>query len=431
MPRFDTLAGWLEWQDGLHPDKIDLGLERVARVAGRMGLLHPDYTVVSVAGTNGKGSSVAMLEAIYRSAGYRTGSYTSPHLLRYNERIRVAGNEAADAELCLAFERVDQARDGISLTYFEFGTLAALQLFSQAGLDIALLEVGMGGRLDAVNIIDADVALVTAIGIDHRDWLGDDREAIGREKAGIFRSGRPAVCADPSPPASLQRAAADTGACWYALGAGFTRRQAGQRWHWQGWHGARKDLPLPALAGERQLDNAAGVLAVVALLDGRLPVSLAALEQGLRTVTLPGRFQVFPGSPELILDVAHNPDSAAMLASQLQARPASGRTWLVLGMLADKDAGAYAAALDHCVDVWCLASLAVDRGLPAGMLKQRLAVSRAHTKILMFDSVAAALEHAVNQAGPSDRIVVSGSFISVGEALASPYCAPGGGSVKQ
>ncbi len=320
--------------------------------------------------------------------------------------------------LCRAFQAVDEARGEMTLTYFEFGTLAALRLFSTAGLDVGLLEVGMGGRLDAVNIIAADVALVTAVGIDHSAWLGDDREAIGREKAGILRAGRPAVCADPSPPASLQRFAAEVGAPWYGLGTHFTRRQSGQRWHWQGWHGAHDDLPLPALVGERQLDNAAGVLAVVALLNDSLPVSRAALEQGLRAVRLAGRFQVFPGPPECILDVAHNPDSAGMLASQLQARPAAGHTWLVLGMLADKDAGAYAAALDACVDYWCLASLDVERGLPAGLLKQRIAESGKHREILLFESVADALEHAVDRAGPTDRIVVSGSFVTVAQALA-------------
>jgi len=417
MPRFHTLADWLAWQDGLHPHKIDLGLERVAAVAGRLGLLQPAFTVVSVAGTNGKGSSVALLEAIYRSADYRTGSYTSPHLLRYNERIRIAGHEATDAELCAAFERVDRARDEISLTYFEFGTLAALQLFSAAGLDIALLEVGMGGRLDAVNILDADVALVTAIGIDHVAWLGNDRESIGREKAGILRGGRPAVCADPSPPASLELAAAAAGASWYALGGQFTHRRTGRGWDWRGWGRALEALPMPALVGERQLDNAAGVLAVIDLLNDRLPVSRDALEQGLCTVRLAGRFQVLPGPPQLVLDVAHNPDSAGMLASQLQASPASGRTWLVLGMLSDKNAAAFAAALDCCVDCWCLASLDVARGLSSGMLKQRIAASGNDREILLFDSVAAALAHATDNAAPADRIVVSGSFITVAEAL--------------
>ena len=424
MSRFHILADWLTWQDSLHPSKIDLGLERVVAVARRLEVLQPGYRVVTVAGTNGKGSSVALLEAIYRSAGYRTGSYTSPHLLRYNERIRIDGREVDDAALCAAFERVDQARDGVSLTYFEFGTLAALLLFDTAGLDIALLEVGMGGRLDAVNIIDADVALVTSIGIDHSAWLGNDRETIGREKAGIFRAGRPAVCSDPSPPTSLRQHAAGIGAHCYALGVDFTRTRAGQHWNWRGWHAAHDALPLPALAGEWQLDNAAGVLAVVDLLDAHLPVSRDALEQALRTVRLAGRFQVFPGMPQVILDVAHNPDSAVMLSRQLRASPVAGRTWLVLGMLVDKDVAAFAAALDGCIDCWCLAGLAVTRGLPAEVLAQRIAMPGKHREIRLFDTVTAALAQALELAAPADRIVVSGSFITVGEALASPYFPP-------
>jgi dihydrofolate synthase/folylpolyglutamate synthase len=388
-------------------------------VAERLELLHPGYTAVSVAGTNGKGSSVALLEAVYRSAGFRTGSYTSPHLLHYNERIRINGVMVGDAALCAAFERIDQARGAVSLTYFEFGTLAALLLFAEAEPDIALLEVGMGGRLDAVNIIDADVALVTSIGIDHSTWLGDDREAIGREKAGIMRAGRPAVCADPAPPASLQQHANIIGAHRYALGEQFTRKRTGRYWDWQGWHGTHERLPLPALAGEQQLDNAAGVLAVVDLLKERLPVSRDALEQGLRTVRLAGRFQVIPGAPQVILDVAHNTDSARALCSQLQASTVAGRTWLVLGMLADKDAAAFAIALDDCVDHWCLASLHVARGLPAEALRRHMAGPGKQREVLLFDTVATALAHAVDAAAPGDRVVVSGSFITVAEALAS------------
>lgn len=421
MPRFHTLDEWLTWQDGLHPRQIDLGLERVVAVAGRMGVLQPGYRVVTVAGTNGKGSSVALLESVYRNAGYRTGSYTSPHLLRYNERIRIDGHEVSDAALCEAFERVDQARAGVSLTYFEFGTLAALLLFAAARLDVALLEVGMGGRLDAVNIIDADVALVTSISIDHSAWLGDDRETIGREKAGIFRAGRPAVCADPRPPASLQQYATDIGAHWHALGEHFTRSRAGQGWDWQGRHSGYAGLPLPALTGERQLDNAAGVLAVVDLLSDRLPVIRGAIEQGLRTVRLGGRFQVFPGPPECILDVAHNTDSARMLASQLQQNPPAGRTWLVLGMLADKDAAAFATELEAVVDCWCLATLDGARGQSAEVLQQRMARPGVQRETRLFSSVTTALGHAIDSAASADRIVVSGSFVTVAEALVSPH----------
>ncbi|MGD2113234.1 MAG: bifunctional tetrahydrofolate synthase/dihydrofolate synthase, partial [Gammaproteobacteria bacterium] len=421
---FDTLADWLAWQDDLHPRRIDLGLERVAAVAQRLAILPPACCVVSVAGTNGKGSSVALLEACYRSAGYCTGAYTSPHLLRYNERVRIAGREASDAELCAAFEQIDQARAGISLTYFEFGTLAALLLFDAARPDILLLEVGMGGRLDAVNLVDADVALVTSIGIDHSTWLGNDREVIGREKAGILRAGRPVVCADPAPPASLREVAQDVGAPWYALGEHFTHQSAALGWDWAGWRNTCTGLPLPALTGACQRNNAAGALAVLDLLADRLPVDRAAIDTGLRSVRLPGRFQVLPGVPPVILDVAHNPDSAGALADQLQAAPPAGRTWLVLGMLADKDAGAFASALDDSVEHWCLAGLGGQRGLTSDALAQRIAVPGRQRDIRLFDSVAAALAHAKAHAAPADRIVVSGSFLTVAEALARLQPAP-------
>jgi dihydrofolate synthase/folylpolyglutamate synthase len=417
MPRFDTLADWLAWQETLHPRSIDLGLERVRAVADRLGLTAPAWPVVTVAGTNGKGSCVALLETIYRSAGYRTASYTSPHLLRYNERVRIDGGEATDAALCAAFERIDRARQDITLTYFEFGTLAALLLFQETPPAVALLEVGLGGRLDAVNIVDADVALVTAIGLDHAAWLGDDREAIGREKAGILRTDRPAVCADPTPPASLREYADTIGAHWYGLGEQFTRRRSAAGWDWTGWRTTRTGLPLPALSGAHQLDNAAGVLAVIDLLADRLPVGRAAIEAGLRGVHLPGRFQELPGAPPIILDVAHNPDAAARLAGQLRERPVAGRTWLVLGMLADKDAAAFARALDGSVDCWCLGGLDGTRGLSADALAARIAAPDRPRDTHRFASVAAALAHAVAAAGPADRVVVSGSFLAVAAAL--------------
>ncbi|MDX1697320.1 MAG: bifunctional tetrahydrofolate synthase/dihydrofolate synthase, partial [Thiohalobacterales bacterium] len=368
MPRFSTLDDWLGWQETLHPDPIELGLARVGEVAARLGLLSPPATVISVAGTNGKGSSVAMLDAIYRAAGYRTGVYTSPHLLKYNERIRVDGREIDDAGLCAAFERIDAARGDVSLTYFEFGTLAALDIFSRARPDIIILEVGMGGRLDAVNIIDADVALVTAIGIDHSAWLGNDREAIGREKAGIYREGRPAICSDPAPPATLEQTARAVGAGWRALGEHFDYRRSDAHWQWQG-NGRRHDaLPLPALQGRQQLDNAAGVIMATEVLQVRHPVPVAALAEGLRGVSLAGRCQLLPGRIERVLDVAHNLDSARLLAAWLADHPATGETWLVLGMLADKDAAGLEAILSPVIDHWCLAGLPGERGLPAGEL---------------------------------------------------------------
>jgi dihydrofolate synthase/folylpolyglutamate synthase len=415
MPRFNSLPAWLAWQETLHPQKIDLGLERVAAVADRMGLLQPVYGVITVAGTNGKGSSIALLAAILGAAGYRTGSYTSPHLLRYNERISIAGQLASDDELCHAFDAVDRARGKETLSYFEFGTLAALQLFAAADLDIALLEVGMGGRLDAVNIIDPDAALVTAIDIDHSAWLGSDRETIGREKAGIFRPDRPAICADPAPPASLEKTAAGLGASWFTLGRQFSYNVSGTGWDWQGPDSSRRQLPPPALAGAQQFDNAAGVLMTLELLHERFPVSRQSIDAGLRSVTLAGRFQVVPGEVEVILDVAHNPASGRRLAQMLGEFPASGSTWLVIGMLKDKDVSAFMASLAHTVGHWCLVSLDVDRGLSAAELRQMLpaTASDAHE----FPNVAAACRYARRQAAAGDRLVISGSFITVAEAM--------------
>jgi dihydrofolate synthase/folylpolyglutamate synthase len=416
-PRFQTLSEWLAWQETLHPQKIRLGLERVRATAEQMSLLPLSCPVISVAGTNGKGSSVAMLEAIYRAAGYHTASYTSPHLLRYNERIRINGQQVEDSTLCEAFAAVDEGRGDIALTYFEFGTLAALHIVRTVRPDIAILEVGLGGRLDAVNVVDADVSLVTTIGIDHVAWLGTDRNSIAREKAGIFRPGRPAICADPCPPDSLRLAAVSVGARWYAAGDGFNSAGSGSRWKFEGRSMVWDELPAPALAGQHQLENAAGVLAVVEQLLPRLPVSPEAVRRGLETVILAGRAQRIAGSVDLIVDVAHNPDGAARLATLLHGQPVRGSTWLVLGMLEDKDVAGFARMIGSAVDVWCLASLHGERGLPADELHRR--VGQVGEKILRFDTVSEALRHAEEHAGEADRIVVSGSFQTVAEVLAS------------
>jgi dihydrofolate synthase/folylpolyglutamate synthase len=418
MPRFDTLPDWLDWQETLHPRKIDPGLGRVARVAERMHLQAPEHSVITVAGTNGKGSSIAMLESILSAAGYRVGCYTSPHLLRYNERIRIAGREIDDITLCTAFESVDEARGETSLSYFEFGTLAALRIFHQACLDIALLEVGMGGRLDAVNIVDADAALVTSIDIDHSNWLGEDRETIGREKAGIFRTGRPAVCSDPEPPGSVFRQAQAVSARWYAPGRGFDWSITENGWHWQSTGKEYKNLPIPSLPGTHQLQNAAGVIMVLETLARRFPLPRSAIEQGLRTVSLAGRFQRVPGPVETLLDVAHNPGSARELAQLLHQRDAPGRTRMVLGMFADKDVAAFCEALAPLVTDWYLATLPGERGLSAKHLQQALCASDCHASARKFKDVATAFARARTDAGAGDRIVVCGSFVTVAEALA-------------
>jgi len=418
MPRFNSLSDWLAWQDTLHPDKIDLGLERVAAVAERLQLLQPDFGVITVAGTNGKGSSVALLESVLLAAGYRAGSYTSPHLQRYNERIRIQGKAVDDASLCTAFACVDAARGDVTLTYFEFGTLAALFLFSRASLDIVILEVGMGGRLDAVNILENDAALITSVSIDHSAWLGTDRESIGREKAGILRAGRPAVCSDPYPPLSVANRARELGAHWYCLGQQFSYQLTGNGWCWQGVDHHYNALPLPSLAGRHQLDNAAGVMMVLEALAGDYPVTQAAIEQGLKSVTLPARCQIQAGEIELVFDVAHNTGSAARLAGVLANRPVTGVTRLVLAMLDDKDINGFTALLAVAVDHWYLATLGGERGLTAQGLRDRMCHTGAEKDIRCFQDVSRAFRQAKAEANNGDRLVVCGSFVTVAEALA-------------
>ncbi|MBK9131298.1 MAG: bifunctional tetrahydrofolate synthase/dihydrofolate synthase [Gammaproteobacteria bacterium] len=420
--RFDTLDAWLAWLEGLHPRSIELGLERVRRVAAALGFdAALPCPVVTVAGTNGKGSSVALLEAILSAAGYRVATYTSPHLLRYNERVRVGGREAGDAELCAAFERVDRARGDVSLTYFEFGTLAALDHFTRARPDVAVLEVGMGGRLDAVNLVDPDVALVTGIAIDHVDWLGPDREAIGAEKAGIFRCGRPAVCGDPDPPRSLVAAAAAVGAGLHRIGRDFgyeAAAGAGGAWSWWGGGIRREALPAPALAGGFQYRNAAGALMALRLLEDRLDVGRAALEEGLRSVSLAGRFQclLVDGVP-CILDVAHNLEGAQALARTLAERPVPGRTLAVAAILGDKDIDGMISSLAGMVDAWYLGALTVERAAPVERLRAGILLHAPEAGVSVCADPPAAVRAARSAARSGDRIVVFGSFYTVGAVM--------------
>lgn len=419
--RFDTLDAWLAWLEGLHPSRIELGLERVRRVATALGLgTALPCPVVAVAGTNGKGSSVALLEAILSAAGYRVAAYTSPHLLRYNERVRVGGREAGDAELCQAFARVDRARGDVSLTYFEFGTLAAFDHFARVRPDVAVLEVGLGGRLDAVNLVDGDVALVTGISLDHMDWLGHDRESIGAEKAGIFRPGRPAVCGDPDPPRSLSAVAATVGADLHLCGRdfGYVVDQDSGAWSWWGGGVRRDGLPAPALAGRFQYRNAAGVLMALHLLGDRLDVGQAALEEGLRRVFLPGRFQRLSvdGVP-CVLDVAHNPEGAQALARALAEYPVAGRTRAVTAILGDKDIDGMISSLAGVVDAWYLGALAVERAAPVELLRERIVLRGAGAPVAVCASVADAWRAALDASSPGDRVVAFGSFYTVGEIL--------------
>lgn len=414
--RFQTLNEWLCWQESLHPVGIDLGLDRPGKVLKTMGLQHPSHTVITVAGTNGKGSSVALLESILLAAGYRVGCYTSPHLLQYNERIRLNGEQVSDELLCQSFERIDQARGETSLTYFEFGTLAAFDLFSRAGLDVAVVEVGLGGRLDAANLLDADVALITAIDVDHAAWLGNDRETIAVEKGGIMRPNRPAVCSDTNPPLSLRDLAAEKGAQFSMLGCDYRYQDKGDSWQWSSGETVRNALPLPALRGKAQLQNAAGVLMVLQQLAKRHPVAPQHLKQGLLGVSLPGRFQLLPGEPITILDVAHNPQSAQVLAANLRAIPVVGKTHAVVAMLADKDIDTTLQQLSGVVTEWYPAGLEVVRGAKGGDLQQALQDIGEECRA-NYATVTEALATARARCESGDRVVIFGSFYTVAEAM--------------
>lgn len=416
FPQADwQLADWLAWQERLNPRQIELGLDRTREVAQRLRLLPAAATTVTVAGTNGKGSSTTLAAAIYRAAGYRVGCYTSPHLLRYNERIVLDGEIVADGVLCEAFAAVEAARRDIPLTYFEYGTLAALWLFRNAAVDVQVLEVGLGGRLDAVNIVDADCALLTNIGLDHTDWLGPDRESIGREKAGIFRTARPAVCVDPEPPMSVRAAAARLAVDLRYLNLDFSYTRDGAAWDWRGRDGACLQLPLPGLPGEIQLRNAAGVLAVVEALQVLRPVHQAAIATGLQVMTLPGRLQ---RHADLLLDVAHNAEAAQTLSDYLRTQGVSPPRCLVLGMLADKPVEAVGSLLSPLFERIYAAGLPPPRGLSGTALQARLATVGVVAEAC--EDVAAALSAARAQRVGSAPIMVCGSFLTVAAALSCP-----------
>jgi len=358
-----------------------------------------------------------MLEAIYSAAGYRVGCYTSPHLVRYNERIRIQREPRPDAEICAAFERVEAARADIPLTYFEFGTLAALDLFASAGLDLAILEVGLGGRLDAVNIVDPELALITSIDLDHQDWLGPDRERIGGEKAGILRAGRPAVCGDSDPPESLLRRAEALGAPLYCAERDFRWRRAPGGWQWEGPESRRFGLPEPALRGDYQLANGAAVLMALELLADRLPVAQEAVRLGLQTAVLPGRFQVIPGDVKLVLDVAHNPQAANALAGNLQRLAPGGRVHAVFGLLGDKDLRGVLQPMAELVDSWHLPQLAGSRARSVTDLARELRAILPGAEVTEYPAPRLALSGAQLAATVGDCILVFGSFVLVGELL--------------
>ncbi len=421
----DTLPDWLHRLEQRHPKIIDMGLERVAAVATRMQIKF-DCPVILVGGTNGKGSTCAMLESILLQAGYRVGQSTSPHLIAFNERARIDGRSASDDALVAMFAQVEAARGDISLSYFEFTTLAILQLFMRENLDVVILEVGLGGRLDAMNIIDADVAIVTSIDIDHAEYLGTTREAIGFEKAGIFRAGRAAICSDPMPPQSLIDHAEKIGADLWLLGRDFNYMGDKLQWNYGGRDQRRNALGYSSLRGANQLLNASAALAALEVLRLRLPVGAQEVRTGLVLVDLPGRFQVLPGRPSVILDVAHNPHAAATLSQNLGNMGFHPYTYAVFGAMQDKDIDGVIAQLKGQIDHWCLTDLPLPRAASANHIRKKLDAvgvvasdkSDAECTIQCFDSPANAFANAMERAGENDRIVVFGSFLTVAGVMA-------------
>jgi dihydrofolate synthase/folylpolyglutamate synthase len=409
-----SLDAWLARLETRHPKSIDLGLERVAQVGARLGV-RPACPVITVGGTNGKGSVCAYLQAILGCAGYRVGLYTSPHLMRFNERARIDGQEADDAALCQALDAVEAVRDGIGLSYFEHTTLAALWLFQRANLDALILEVGLGGRLDAVNIIDPDCAVVTSVDLDHQEYLGSDREQIGFEKAGILRAGRPAVCADSNPPRSLLEHARTLGASMLRMGQDIQVRLEGQTWECRVADAVYPALPQPALRGRHQLGNAAAAIAALWTLRARLPVPVSALRAGLAGAALAGRFQVIGQQPLRILDVAHNPHAARALADTLADIPPTGAIHAVFGMLADKDIDSVVECLAPRIGHWHIGPLGGPRA--AGAERLSAPMRRLGLNHDLYADIASAWRAACRRAGPADTIIAFGSFHTVAEIM--------------
>ena len=409
------LAGWLQYIEALHPKSISMGLDRVLQVKNRLGL-NPDFPLVIVGGTNGKGSTCAMLESIYHQAGYNIACYTSPHLLRYNERVRINAEEISDTAMVAAFNAVEAARGDTQLTYFEFGTLAAVWCFMQQRVDVAILEVGLGGRLDAVNVFEPDCTVVTAVDIDHIDFLGDSRESIGFEKAGIFRHGITAICGDDAPPASLLQHAEKIGANLKLIGRDFSLHRYDKTWDFAG-ASVIKELPLPALTGDFQLINAACALAAIESMQPVLPVSRAHMVSGLSLVRLAGRFQCVARNPDIILDVTHNPHAALALAQNLHQQKTQGRTLAVFAMLSDKDVAGVIAALAPEIDQWYLSTVDHVRAASVSQLLEIFDRMEVGAEIRSFGDLAAAYRQACLDAGRNDRIVIFGSFFTVAEVM--------------
>ena len=418
MMRFDSLKQWLNWQESLHPRSIDLGLNRVTKV---FKALYPEYVkpiTITVAGTNGKGSCIAFLEAIYRNQGYRVGTYTSPHLEKYNERIKINGKPVSDELICSAFERIEQVRNNISLSYFEFSTLAALDIFSRSGVEIQLLEVGLGGRLDAVNIVDPDVSIVTSICIDHVDWLGDTREKIGKEKAGIFREGIPAIVGDPKPPDSLNSSAHDRGAPIFFIGKDFGFDLKSDRWDWFGMNLTLTNLPIPSLKGSHQFRNASTAILAVMKLRNLLPVSDDHILRAIKKVNLPGRFQLIDGETQILLDVGHNPQAVKMLKEHLLEYFPGKCINAVFSMMKDKDIKTVLAIMKPIVKNWFFAPLP-NNSRCASEIHMRECFNENGIENVSFGHTdfSDAFQAAEQKSQKGDLILIFGSFFLVSEYL--------------
>lgn len=417
MMRFDSLQGWLNWQESLHPLAIDLGLERAGQV---FRALNPECIkppTITVAGTNGKGSSIAYLDAIYRAQGYRVGAYTSPHILKYNERIKIDGKPVSDELICEAFARIESVRGDTTLSYFEFGTLAALDIFWRAGLDVQLLEVGLGGRLDAVNIVDPDVSLITSICIDHVEWLGGTREAIGLEKAGIFRAATPAIVGDPEPPKSLIQSAIEKHAPLYCIGKDFGYKKQSTGWDW--FFGDKKitHIPEPGLKGEHQYRNASAVILAVTQMAKTLPVSEASIKQGLENVQLAGRFQLIAGEIPVLLDVGHNPQAVRTLVEYVTNMFPGRRIHAVFSMMKDKDIAGVLEIMNPVVHDWFFAPLANPRAATEPVMREIFSQSSVSNVAFGFSGFSDAFSAAKNQSQKGDLLLVFGSFFLVSDCL--------------
>jgi len=415
---FDTLQGWLNWQESLHPLTIDLGLERAARVFESLNPQAVKPPTITVAGTNGKGSCVAYLDTIYRAQGYRVGAYTSPHILKYNERIKIDGKSVSDEVICAAFARIEAVRSDTSLSYFEFGTLAALDIFWRAGVDVQLLEVGLGGRLDAVNIIDPDIALISSICIDHVEWLGGTREAIGGEKAGIFRANTPAVVGDLDPPQSLLAKAKDQQASLFCLGKEFNYQKLTNGWQWSGGNQQIDNLPEPALKGEHQYRNASSAILATQLLSETLPVSDDAIRQGLQNVTLPGRFQLIDDDVPVLLDVGHNPQAVRTLVEYLHEYFPNNRVHAIFSMMKDKDIAGVIDIMKPVISQWFFAPLTNPRAVSELAMREIFSQKSLTNVSFGYSGFAEAFSAAKNQSQKGDLLLVFGSFFLVSDCLA-------------